>query len=152
MARCHPLGPGRRHGAGPVRLAKVLQIVSERGPEVLYPKIGFFIDLLDTDNRIIRWNAILITGNLAAVDSKRKIDRILHRYLDPIPGPELITAANTIRGAVAIALAIALAKPELADRIVDEILKVEKGSTRPGSWLRFPRAVGPKIALSRVAV
>jgi hypothetical protein len=72
--------------------AKVLGIVSERGPEVLYPKIAFFIDLLDTDNRIIRWNAILITGNLAAVDSKRKIDKSLDRYLDPIPGPELITA------------------------------------------------------------
>jgi len=103
--------------------AKVLKIVSERGPEVLYPEIGFFIDLLDTDNQIIRWNAILMIGNLAAVDSKRKIDKILDRYLDPIPGPELITAANTVRGAAAIALA----KPELADRIVDAILKVEKG-------------------------
>ena len=103
--------------------AKVLKIVSERGPEVLYPKIGFFIDLLDTDNRIIRWNAILIIGNLAAVDSKRKIDKILDRYLDPIPGPELVTAVNTVRGAVAIALA----KPDLADRNVDEIMKVEKG-------------------------
>ena len=103
--------------------AKVLKIVSERRPEVLYPEIGSFFNFLDGDNRILRWNAILVIGNLAAVDSKRKIDKILDRYLDPIPGPELITAANTIRGAGAIALA----KPQLADRIVDAILKVEKG-------------------------
>jgi hypothetical protein len=109
----------------PVRFgsAKVLQIVSERAPEILVPRIGLFIDLLDCDNRILRWNAILIVGNLAVVDSKRKIDRILDRYLEPIPGPELITAANTIRGATRIARA----RPRLVDRIVDRILTTEKG-------------------------
>lgn len=112
----------------PVRFgaAKVLRIVSEREPEVLYPRIEMFIGLLDHDNRILRWNAILILGNLAAVDPRRRIDGILDRYLEPIPGPELITATNTIRGATRIAQA----KPQLVDRIVDRILQVEKGRYR----------------------
>jgi hypothetical protein len=56
------------------------------------------------------------------VDSKRKIDKILARYMQPISGPELITAGNVIGGAAKIALA----KPKLTDKIVDEILKVER--------------------------
>ena len=42
----------------------------------------------------------------------------------PIPGPVLITAANTIKAAAGIALA----RPELTQRIVQELLKVEKAT------------------------
>jgi hypothetical protein len=106
--------------------AKVLRIVSEREPAVLYPDIKRFFDLLESDNQIIKWNAILIVGNLAAVDSKGKIGRILGKYLEPIPGPELVTAANVIVGATRIALA----KPRLTDKIVEALLKVARARYR----------------------
>jgi hypothetical protein len=48
--------------------------------------------------------------------------RILDRYFAPISGPVMVTAANIIGGAVKIARA----KPALTERIVSEILKVEK--------------------------
>jgi len=102
---------------------KVLRTISEREPAILYPEIKRFFLLLDSEQKILRWGAILIVGNLAAVDAKGKINRILEKYLAPIPGPDLITACNVVGGAAEIALA----KPRLADRIVDEILKVEKG-------------------------
>jgi hypothetical protein len=101
---------------------KILRIISESEPAVLYPKINFLFDLLDSGNQILKWGGIIIIANLAAVDSKRKIDKILKKYLAPISGPELITAGNVIGGAAKIGLA----KPKLTDRIVDEILKVEK--------------------------
>jgi hypothetical protein len=106
--------------------AKVLRIVSEREPGVLYPDIKLFFDLLDCDNQIIKWNAILIIGNLACVDSKGKINRILGNYLAPIPGPDLITAANVVAGATKVALA----KPRLTDKVVDELLKVSRARYR----------------------
>ena len=77
---------------------KVLRLVSETDPSVLYPETHRFIRLLDSDNNILKWGAILIIGNLAAVDSKGRIDCILNRYLRPINGPVLITAANVIAG------------------------------------------------------
>jgi len=100
---------------------KVLRIISERHPEALYPYIDSFIKLLDSDNNIMKWEGIHVIGNLARVDKDKKIDAILTRYLKPIKGPAMITAANVIGGAAMIASA----KPYLAERIAAELLKVE---------------------------
>ena len=102
--------------------AKILRIISEKEPEVLYPQIGFFIDLLDSDNTFLRWGAIHIVANLAAVDSEGRFDGIFDKYFAPIPGPVLITAANVIGGAAKIALA----KPKLTRKVARELLKVER--------------------------
>jgi hypothetical protein len=100
---------------------KLLRIISESKPEILYPEIGRFIQLLDSENNIFKWGSIIIVGNLAVVDSGKKIDRILDRYLQPISGHVMITAANVIGGAGKIAQA----KPQLAERIARAVLQVE---------------------------
>jgi len=105
-----------RYGCG-----KVLRIVSERHPKALYPHIDSFISLLDSENNIMKWEGIIVIGNLACVDKGKKIDAILTRYLKPIKGPVMITAANVIGGAARIAAA----KPYLAERIATAMLKVE---------------------------
>ncbi len=58
------------------------------------------------------------------VDSEGKIDRILDKYLQPISGHVMITAANVIAGAGKIARA----KPHLADKIARALLRVEKAN------------------------
>jgi hypothetical protein len=103
------------------RCAKALRIASQRRPEALYPFIDSFIHLLDVENRIMNWEGTIVIGNLATADTEGRIDRILNRYLAPISGPAMISAANSIAGAARIARA----KPHLAGRIVVEILKVE---------------------------
>jgi len=100
---------------------KALRAISEEQPALLYPEFDRFVSLLDSENTILKWGAIIIIGNLAAVDADDKIGRILERYLAPISGPVMITAANTIAGAGRIARA----KPQLADRIVRALLRVE---------------------------
>jgi hypothetical protein len=104
------------------RCLKVLRLLSEKQPAILYPDLDYYAGLLGSDNNIFRWGAIIIIGNLATVDSENKIDALLDRYLQPIPGPVLITAANTIGGAARIALA----KPYLVERIVPALLQVER--------------------------
>ncbi len=100
--------------------AKVLLLLSETTPALLYPHIDFFIGMLDSDKTILQWNAILIIANLARVDSQYKIEQIFDRYFAPISGPVMITANNTIIGGGRIAAT----RPELADRIIDKILQV----------------------------
>lgn len=102
--------------------AKVLRIVSDEAPELLYPRFAFFADLLNSDNNILKWEAIYVIANLAAVDTEDRIEAIFDTYFELIPGPVLITAANVIGGAAKIALA----KPQLTERIAKELLKVEK--------------------------
>lgn len=102
----------------------LLFIVSEKRPDLLCPEIGRLIRLLDSENNIMKWRAALMLGNLAAVDSDGKIDGILDKYLQPISGPVMITAANVIHGAGKIAQA----KPHLADRIARAVLRVERAN------------------------
>jgi hypothetical protein len=112
-------------GATPARVKygclKLLRTLSESRPDLLYPEMGRLVQLLRSENQIMKWGAILMLGNLAAVDSERKIDGILAEYLQPISGPVMITAANVIHGAGKIAQA----KPYLADRIAQALLRVE---------------------------
>ena len=109
--------PGVKYGC-----SKILRIISEKKPRMLYARLDFFIDLLDSDNTFHEWAAILIIGNLASVDSKKRIDRILDSYLRPIHGPVMISAANVMRGAARIAAT----KPWLVERIAKALLNVEK--------------------------
>ncbi|MBP7866728.1 MAG: hypothetical protein KA419_12350 [Acidobacteria bacterium] len=150
MSECHLLDDAGRKGADPKALAvratgepgalvlllegldsreprvkygcaKVLHAVSQTNPAVLYPAFDRFAALLSGRNKILRWEAIRILGNLAGADTENRFEGLLEAYLAPIPGPELITAANTIQGAAAVAKA----KPHLAGRIAREFLKVE---------------------------
>ena len=104
--------------------AKALKMVSEQAPELLYPRWDSLVRLLENDNAFLRWGATKILGNLAVVDHENKFDLVFGRFFAPITGQEMIGAAN----AIAAAASIALAKPHLADRIVKEILKVERAS------------------------
>jgi hypothetical protein len=101
--------------------SKVLRIISQKQPEVLYPSFNFFVKRLDIDNTFLKCDAILILANLASVDSDGKFEVIFDRYFAPIKGPTLIVAANIIGSAAKIALSI----PALTDRIAAELLKVE---------------------------
>jgi hypothetical protein len=101
---------------------KVLRLVSEKNPAVLYPGIDRLFDLLKSENNILKWGAIICIGNLADVDSEGKLDRRLDRFLGPISGPAMITAANIIGAAGKIARA----RPHLAENIARALLRVER--------------------------
>ena len=101
---------------------KVLRAVSEKKPELLYPYFDVFAKMMDSKNSFLKWGAILTIANLTFVDSSDKFEKVFKKYFFPISGPVMITAANVIGGAAKIALA----KPELTERITKEILKVEK--------------------------
>jgi hypothetical protein len=104
--------------------SKTLRLLSQEAPELVYPHFETFARMLAHPNSVLRWNAILTLGNLAAVDQAGKLDGILDTYLSPIAGPHLIDAANTIHGAANIARA----KPHLAKTIAEAILQVSEAT------------------------
>jgi len=101
---------------------KVLRLVSEREPELVYPWFDVFVALLDSDNSFLKWGAIMTVANLATVDAENKFEAIFRKYYAPIKGPTMVAAANIIGSSARIARA----QPELTQRIAGEILKVEK--------------------------
>lgn len=102
--------------------AKALRRIAEQRPELLYPHFDFFVGLLDSENKILQWEAAFVLSCLAAVDPEGRFEAIFDKYFSPIAGPVMITAANVIGGGARVAQV----KPHLADRIAAELLKVSR--------------------------
>jgi hypothetical protein len=100
--------------------AKALRRLAEEKPHELYARFDFFAGLLAHENKIFQWEGIIVLSHLARVDAQHKFDALFDRYFAPIRGPVMITAANVIGGAARVAVA----RPEWADRIAAEVLRV----------------------------
>jgi len=101
--------------------AKILKLVSAEKPETLYPKMDFFINLLDINNNIIKWNVMDVIGNLTKVDKDRRFDKSFQKYYDLLSDKSIVSAAHVIDNSGKIALA----KPHLTQKITTELLKIE---------------------------
>jgi hypothetical protein len=105
-----------RYGCG-----SVLVDLSEKYPDRLYPYINHFLALLDSEHRILTWNALAAIANLTAVDSDHRFDAIFDKYYSFLGNEYMVTVANV----VANSAIIVSNKPYLADRIASELLKVQ---------------------------
>lgn len=115
-------GMGARKARIKYGCEKVLRALAEAEPELVYPHFDDCVRFLDCDNSFIRWGMIRTLSHLAAADSEGRFERIFRKYYAPIAGSEMVAAVNVIGGSPRIARAL----PGLRDRIVKEILKVEK--------------------------
>jgi hypothetical protein len=127
--------------------SKVLLALARISPTTLRPWIGSIVNLLNSENKILKSAAIRTLGHLATVDSAGRITRAMDRILEPIPGPDLVLACNAIEGAAGIARA----KPKQRARIVEAILSVNRGRYRTPECRNI--AIGKAIdALDGVSV
>lgn len=102
--------------------AKTLKIISEKNPRKLYPRMDFFVNLLDSKNTILKWIAIDIMANLTAVDTRNEFNRIFEKFYSCLYEGSLITAGHIVDNSGKIALA----KPELQSKITEQLMKAEE--------------------------
>ncbi|MFX1407558.1 MAG: hypothetical protein ACFFBW_11430 [Promethearchaeota archaeon] len=107
---------------------KVLSIVSEVNPKVLYPKWEFFVDLVKSKNNFHKVIGLQIIANLTKIDIKRKFEDIFDIYCDLLDAKSVMTAAK-LAGNLG---KIANAKPNLRSKITNKLLEIEKTSHEPG--------------------
>ena len=107
--------------------AKILRIISGRNPEALYSTTDFFINFLDSENKILKWIAIDVIGNLTSIDSENKFDKIFKKYYSFLSAESMITIGHVIDNSGKISKA----KPYLTQKITNELLKIEKITTKP---------------------
>ena len=101
--------------------AKALNLLSASHPNLLYPHFDYFVGLLNSRYKILKWNAIFILANLTTVDVEHKFDGVFDEYYHHLWDGDLITAANIVGASGKIAVA----RPDLRDKITSEILKVD---------------------------
>ncbi len=124
-----------RYGCG-----KILMDLSEKYPEKIYHHWDFFVNFLDSEYRILTWQAMAIIANLTKVDNDNKFDKIFDKYYDFINNDYMVTVANV----VGYSSKIALAKPYLIQRITNEMLKVEDLSITPHLTEECKRVIAEK--------
>lgn len=99
---------------------KIIRMVSEQKPELVYPYFEDIVKWLHHKNSFIKWDGILTLSNLSAVDYEDKFRAICQDYFALIHDPQMITAANVVGNA----WKIVLAKPELESDITRRLLEV----------------------------
>jgi predicted GIY-YIG superfamily endonuclease len=107
--------PAVKYGAARALLANARQ-----DPTALRPYSDYFIQLLESDNSVLKWTAIDVVGCLAATSGTR-IEAPLKRLFALVNSGKLITANH----AISALAAIAVARPGYRPRITSELLKVE---------------------------
>jgi len=101
---------------------KVLLFISEKHPEILYPKWDFLADLLDSDNSYLQYIAIYLIANLAPADASARLEGLFERLYSILDGEGTITAAHLARNSGKIARA----KPRLRPRITEKLLNIDR--------------------------
>ena len=131
VQRNHALLPEVLAGVGSSKAAvrygcsKVILELSRDSPELLYPHIDLFVDLLDSKYRILTWKALAVIAQLTRVDTQKKFDVIFEKYYSFLQNEYMVTVANVVGNSEVIAQA----KPYLIPRITRELLKVSELKT-----------------------
>ena len=85
-----------------------------------------------------------IIANLTTVDKDKKFDEIFDKYYSFLDDPYMVTVANLIGHSGKIALA----KPNLINRITNKLLKVENIKTTPHLTDECKKVITEKAILS----
>lgn len=111
-------------GTARFQAGKALSVTAAKDPRRVYPHFDAIRELMRSDCKLVRWNAMQILSRLAAVDEDHKLDGMVDELLSMIRGESLISAANAIRALGCIALH----RPDLHDRVIRGILEVESAT------------------------
>ena len=101
---------------------KVLCLISQEHPRILYPQWDYFAQFLKSDNTYHKLSAIHILANLIKADTKGKFEKMFDRFYGLLDDKSFITAAY-LAGASG---KIARAKPKLQAKITNRLLSIDK--------------------------
>jgi hypothetical protein len=103
---------------------KAVYLISEEHPEVLYPKWDYFENMLKSKDNTLKFQAIHVLANLAKVDAADRFEKVFDQFYDIVNGDALIPACHVAY----VSHKIVKAKPELADKITEKLLNLDKAT------------------------
>jgi len=95
--------------------------ISEKNPELLYPKWGVFLEHLSSNNVFWMYQAVYIIANLTKVDNN-KFEKIFDSYFNLLNDKSIVVAAHAALNAGKIAKN----RPKLEPKITERLLATEK--------------------------
>jgi hypothetical protein len=101
------------------KLAKILKLLSRKKPVALYPYFDHFEKLLESPNKILKWNGMDILAQLSIVDSDDKFRTIMNKYFGLLREGNLITAAHVVENSAVIVKAAPDRELEITTLLAD---------------------------------
>jgi len=102
--------------------SKVLNLISQKNPDVLYLQWDYFVELLLSDHTYWKLSVIPVIANLTGVDTENKFEDVLDKFFGLLNDKSMITAAWI----AANSGKIAKAKPDLQSRITNTLLSIDR--------------------------
>ena len=101
---------------------KLLNIVSEKKPNMLYPYWDFFIHHLKSENDYHKMSAVLIIANLTKVDQYDKFEKVFDIFYENLKSKKTIVPIYIVKSSGKIVNF----KPKLEEKITSLLLNMEK--------------------------
>jgi len=98
-----------------------LLLISEKHPEVLYPKWDLFVNMIDSDNAYWKFIAVHLIANLTKTDSENKFEKIFDKYYNLLNDSVIVAGHITANSGK-----IAKAKPKFQLQITSKLLNIDK--------------------------
>jgi hypothetical protein len=109
-------------------LIKTFSIISKKSPSTLYPYFTIFSDLMLDPDKLLQWNAIDITANMAEVDEMGYFDTsLVQRFLNLLEDDSMITASHSVDNL----WKIAKSKRWTQNTIAEHLVRIDKIKRRP---------------------
>ena len=112
----------------------VLNAVSEKKPELLYPHWDFFVNHMRSNNDFHKTAAILLIANLTSADKQNKFEDIFDEFYDNLKSEKTVVPIYLMKSSGKIVDF----KPNLEDRITNILLNVE--SIHPGKHIELVKS------------
>lgn len=100
---------------------KVLNLVSEKKPELLYPHWNFFVNHLNSVNNYHKMSAVIIIANITAVDKKQRFENIFDDFFGNLKSKKTIVTIYIVKSSSKIINY----KPNLEKKITDLLINIE---------------------------
>lgn len=113
---------------------KVIHIVSEEKPDILYSHWDCFKNHLRSNNQYHKMSAAIIIANLTAVDTDRKFEKLFEEYYSILKSDKTVTPIYTIKSSAKIVDF----KPHLENKITDVLLNIE--NIHPGKQIELVKS------------
>lgn len=123
-----------KHSAYVENCFKVLDIISEKNPEFLYPHWDFFINHMRSANNYHKTHAIIIISNLTAIDKQKKFESVFDEFYDNLKSNKTIVPMYLLK----YSSRIVNNKPYLEDRITNILLNIDQ--IHPGKQIELVKS------------
>jgi len=100
---------------------KVLYVISENKPDLLYPHWNFFVNHLRSDNNYHKMSAVLIIANLASVDTENRFEDVFDEFFENLKSKKTIVPIYIVKSSSKIVNY----KPDFKGKITDLLLNIE---------------------------